>query len=241
MSNHIFISYTREDARFSHHLAVDLEASGFNVWIDKALLGGDEWRKVIEDKVRTCQEMLVVLSPAALHSRWVQHEGSMAYTLGKRILPVLCQDLQEPLPVFAEQVQYLDFTRDYAAGLQALLQLLTPPNPFQDLLDYQLKIYQQHGELMSASILKVILEHEATLEIGPAARSLVDQSLAGKNHLSRRIGCRNKRRLREDLSTSWNRCASSGIVQCLCTPGIISTDIKIYPCLQGFHCTNKIT
>jgi len=72
MSEHIFISYSRVDSIFADQLAVDLESRGYKVWIDQeADRGGEEWRDKIEQNLRNAREVVVVLSDAAIGSRWV--------------------------------------------------------------------------------------------------------------------------------------------------------------------------
>ena len=47
MANHIFISYSKKDSPFVHNLADDLANRGVDVWIDRSIGGGEEWRETI--------------------------------------------------------------------------------------------------------------------------------------------------------------------------------------------------
>ena len=58
----------------------------------------------------------------------------------KKIWPLLIDDIPaDELPVWAEEIQYFDFTEDkYDIVLNILISSLIPPNPLQDLLDAQI-------------------------------------------------------------------------------------------------------
>ena len=50
----VFISYSRVDSEFAYRLRADLEASGFDTWIDTAKLadqGGQQWLRLIQDAI----------------------------------------------------------------------------------------------------------------------------------------------------------------------------------------------
>jgi hypothetical protein len=69
----IFISYSKKDRGLAHILADDLEAAGFKIWIDRSLGGGDLWRETIENNLRKAEEVVIVVSPNSMASKWVQH------------------------------------------------------------------------------------------------------------------------------------------------------------------------
>ena len=89
MKNRIFISYSKKDSEFAHKFADDLIAAGHKIWVDRSLQVGDEWEKTIEAALENAQEVIVILSKNAINSKWVQHEGSIAYGLKKTMCPVL--------------------------------------------------------------------------------------------------------------------------------------------------------
>ena len=71
-SRHIFISYSKKDSDFAHKLADDLAAAGFNIWIDRSLQVGEDWEDTIESQIRGANEVIVILSPNAVSSKWVR-------------------------------------------------------------------------------------------------------------------------------------------------------------------------
>ena len=179
MSNHIFISYSKKDSKFAHKFADDLSAAGHMVWIDRSLQVGDDWEKTIERELENAQEVIVILSKKTIASKWVQHEGSIAYGLKKTIFPILLDTLPpNDLLLWSAKFQYHNFVGvDSQVAFDALNAILTPPNPIQDLLDQQVNPYQQAGALMSEAVLGVIEEAAETFEINGEAVELIQASV----------------------------------------------------------------
>ena len=147
MTDQIFISYSKKDRDFAWKLADDLGDAGHKVWIDRSLQVGEDWEQTIEKQLAEADEVIVVLSKNAIASKWVQHEGSIAYGLKKRIYPVLIEELPpEDLPIWMNKFQYHSFINvEYETSFDKLNAVLTPKNPIQDLLDrkqYEFETYQ---------------------------------------------------------------------------------------------------
>ncbi len=88
----IFLSYTQSDRGWARKLSGDLEAAGFQVFdpVDE-LFPGDNWSLEIGKALDESQAMVVLISPAAVRSPWVQRE--IQYALGAekyqdRLIPV---------------------------------------------------------------------------------------------------------------------------------------------------------
>jgi TPR repeat protein len=119
-----FVSYSREDLDFVVRLAKDVKEKGARLWVDKVdIHPGQRWEAEIEAAVSACSRMLVVLSPAAISSRNVLAEASLAIDDGKEVIPVLYRDCKVPFRL--RPLQYADFRTDYATGLTELLAVLT--------------------------------------------------------------------------------------------------------------------
>lgn len=88
----VFLSYANSDQRWARKLSDDLEAAGFQVFDPlHALLPGDNWSLEIGKALDESRAMVVLISPAAVRSRWVQRE--IQYALGSekyqdRLIPV---------------------------------------------------------------------------------------------------------------------------------------------------------
>src|SRR6266480_4531380 len=118
-----FLSYAREDAEFVLRLAKDLRAGGADVWIDQLdIEPGQRWDRAIEDALAKCPELLVILSPAAVESTNVMDEVSLALEDGKTVVPVLHRQCK--IPFRLRRLQYVDFSLNYKAGLDRLLETL---------------------------------------------------------------------------------------------------------------------
>lgn len=86
---HIFISYSKQNKEYARKLADHLISQGFNVWIDDEIEPSDEWWKKIVRAVRECVAFLVIMTPEAGTSRWVEREVMLADELGKPMFPIL--------------------------------------------------------------------------------------------------------------------------------------------------------
>ena len=178
MSGQIFISYSKSDKEFANRLADDLIAAGHKVWIDRSLQVGEHWEEVIERGLEESEEVVVIFSPNSVKSKWVQHEGSVAYALKKRMYPVLYQKVpSEDLPVWAEKYQYQSFVNvDYETAFETFCAVLTPPNPLQDLLDQQVNAYAQLGTLLGEAMFNLFEENRDKLKLSPNAQALFENS-----------------------------------------------------------------
>src|SRR5215472_16760734 len=118
-----FFSYSRDDSEFVLRVAGDLKAAGANVWLDQMdIVPGQRWDDAVERALADCPRMLVVLSPAAVHSTNVMDEVSFALEEGKTVIPILYRDCA--IPFRLRRVQYIDLRHDYDHGLAELLRLL---------------------------------------------------------------------------------------------------------------------
>ena len=87
---HIFISYSKQDIDFTRYLKTLLEAEGYAVWVDEArLTPSARWWKAIEQNIETCSAFIIVMSPNAYESDWVEREILLAEKEKRPIIPVL--------------------------------------------------------------------------------------------------------------------------------------------------------
>jgi len=125
----LFLSYSRDDRVFMHTLRNNLARLGFNVWIDEEGLavGTPDWERAIEDAVQSVGALVVILSPSAKNSEWVNNELEMAQLYTKPIFPVLAfGDKKTSVPIKIIRKQYADMTgrADYEAGFRNLVKAL---------------------------------------------------------------------------------------------------------------------
>lgn len=72
---HIFISYCREDGRFAEVLHNQLQKAGLLTWRDPDLRPGDIWGDEIDEAMRGTAALIVIMSPAAKTSPYVNQES----------------------------------------------------------------------------------------------------------------------------------------------------------------------
>ena len=111
MPKDIFISYSRRDQEFVTRLASDLDAQVAGVWFDQSTIQiGENWHEEIMEGIRDCKAFLLVLSPDAAESRYVNEELNKALELGKPVFPILYRPGQwnDEISALIKQVQTLD-------------------------------------------------------------------------------------------------------------------------------------
>jgi len=88
--SHVFISYSTLNSKFAQQLADKLRKEGFNVWIDNSQLrSSDNWWKSIVLAIRESSAFIVIMTPDAKESKWVQREVTLADVWNKPIFPIL--------------------------------------------------------------------------------------------------------------------------------------------------------
>ncbi len=107
MANHIFISYSRTDQSYARKLAEELRQRAFEVWIDDRIDYGSRWWRTIVKAIHNCAAFIVVMSPAAEESDWVEKEIMLAQDEKKPIFPLLLQGKRFALLI---NTQYADVT-----------------------------------------------------------------------------------------------------------------------------------
>jgi HEAT repeat protein len=110
----VFISYCHEDGDFSDTLRRKLEEAGFATWQDTDLYGGQQWRVEIDLAIREAPAVIVVLSPEAVRSDYVNYEWAFALGAGVNVVPVLLRPGTEALHPALQSRQYLDFSNRLA-------------------------------------------------------------------------------------------------------------------------------
>jgi hypothetical protein len=98
----VFVSHASEDEWIARRVAEVIERKGrhhkVKAFLDaRDLESGDRFSDALRDRLREAEEMVILLSSAAIGRDWVRHEIGAAWALGKRIVAVL--DKLEPLDV----------------------------------------------------------------------------------------------------------------------------------------------
>ena len=104
----IFISYRRTDEAFARQLATSLSNAGADVWIDvDDIPAGMKWSTAIQEGLRTCDVLIVIITSESMASRNVEDEWQFFLAEGKLIVPVLLRQAQVHFQL--RGIQYVDF------------------------------------------------------------------------------------------------------------------------------------
>jgi formylglycine-generating enzyme required for sulfatase activity len=111
-------------------LAADLQANGWPVWIaPDSIKPGEKWVEAINRGLEESGVFVLVVSPAAVESRWVRTETNLAIELEHegqiRLTPLLFEAVS--LPPLWRAYQRIPFRRDYDSGFTQLLARLVDP------------------------------------------------------------------------------------------------------------------
>ncbi len=129
----VFICYAREDLARARHLYAELECAGVSPWLDtEDLLGGQKWEMIIQQAMRDCSYVLILLSRCSVTKRgFVQHEIRHALKLAEDfpssaiyIIPVRLEACDPPSEL--NGLHWTDLFPDHEAGVQKLLNVLAP-------------------------------------------------------------------------------------------------------------------
>lgn len=91
IDRHVFVSYSEEDAAYVEALVSFLRARDVRVWTDQSLVGGERWTATLRRAITECAAFVVVMSPAAESSIWVERELNLAEDEGRPVHPLLLQ------------------------------------------------------------------------------------------------------------------------------------------------------
>jgi formylglycine-generating enzyme required for sulfatase activity len=115
----VFLAYSRSDGALMRRLRADLLAAGIGVWVDEQDLaaGTLQWHGAIERAIAEAQCMVVILSPHAKASEWVNIELELARRRKLTIFPVLAHGSDdEAVPPALILRQYIDMRNGYEAA-----------------------------------------------------------------------------------------------------------------------------
>ena len=115
---YVFVSYSHGDLDQVYPLLAMLQRSGFRVWYDEGIQGGENWRKILCSKIQSpkCKNFILFSSANAAGSRHVQAEIIAALHCEKKILTV--------------RMDCAEFSLDYEMYLQTYQSLYASDSGF---------------------------------------------------------------------------------------------------------------
>jgi len=128
----VFLSHSTDDNYdFVSHFASDLRGAGLVVWkAPDSILPGEGWVQAIQRGLMTSSHFILVISPRAVESDWVNFEFENAVMLEKRqrlkIIPVRYEYCETPL--FWDYYQAIDLA-DYDMGINHIIDRVETEKP----------------------------------------------------------------------------------------------------------------
>ncbi len=126
----IFLSHSSKDKNFVFQLGEDLKALGHEPWLDEwEIKVGECIPSKIDHAIGEANYVIIVLSPDAVESGWVEREWQSKYwdEIEQNkifVLPVLLKDCK--IPNLLKTKKYADFRNNYSAGFVKLMGAIAP-------------------------------------------------------------------------------------------------------------------
>jgi WD40 repeat protein len=151
----VFLAYADDNEETANQIRDSLRREGFTVWSNTTdIQAGSNFQQLIDRGIEETDNVVYLLSPAAVRSPHCQEALAYALSLHKRIIPVLVETIAaDQIPLQLRNVQYIDLTdnvqeSDYALDESQLLKVLrqdaTYHNTHKRLLTKALKWDRQH-------------------------------------------------------------------------------------------------
>ncbi|MBD2463184.1 TIR domain-containing protein [Oscillatoria sp. FACHB-1407] len=145
----VFLSHAEEDDVVTTLISKSLIRQGLTVWWSKTdIQTGVEFQEAIAHGIEEADNILYLISPASLQSKYCQWEIDYALSLNKRIIPLLIKQTElEQIPENLRSLQYIDLTdnvldTDYQQDESKLFRILRHD------ADY----YEQHKLLLAKAL-----------------------------------------------------------------------------------------
>jgi hypothetical protein len=96
----VFISHSSVDSWIARHISTDISALGIETFLDsKDIETGQSIDDLIGSHLEDSDELLILVSPAALRGQWVFLEAGGAHALKKRLIPILLHVSADEIPL----------------------------------------------------------------------------------------------------------------------------------------------
>ncbi len=97
-------------------------SAGFSVWQDiEDMQGGTAWKAQLRQALREVDAVVVLLTPEAVASKYVEWEIEMAQMVEKTIFPVLVLDCEIPEELRPLHYRNLSIEENYSSELLSII------------------------------------------------------------------------------------------------------------------------
>jgi hypothetical protein len=105
----VFLSYAHKDNHYRKQVQKALEKRGLSVWVDdRGIAPGESWQEAVQEAIDKACVVVVILSPDAKESRYVNRELNYADNQKKRIFPILARgSAKNAIPFIISGIQYV--------------------------------------------------------------------------------------------------------------------------------------
>jgi lysophospholipase L1-like esterase len=187
----LFISYARENKPDVEALTRDLDALGYQTWVDSSLRGGQTWWEEILRRIAESDVFVAIVSAHTLNSVACKRELEWALALNKPVLPVAVERLPQAVPLTLSMRQIVDYSKPGKKAAFALAGALgtlpaEPPAPEQlpepppAPLSYLSDLVECMGQ---PEPLTHAQQHQILIQLQPALRSADPEEREGGRYV----------------------------------------------------------
>ena len=187
----LFISYARENKPAVEALIQDLDALGYQTWMDSSLWGGQTWWEEILRRIAASDVFVAIVSAHTLNSVACQRELEWALALHKPVLPVAVSRHPQALPLTLSMRQIVDYSKSGKKAAVALAGALgtlpaEPPAPEQlpepppAPLSYLWDLGERMGQPQPLTHAQ---QHQILIQLQPALRSADPEEREAGRHV----------------------------------------------------------
>ena len=90
--NYCFVSYAHADSEDVFPIIEELNKRNVKVWFDQGINTGEEWKEVVEDRIKRCSVFLWMVSSISIQKDAVKKEVDQAIREGKEIILIRFDD-----------------------------------------------------------------------------------------------------------------------------------------------------
>lgn len=94
---YIFISYSHKNKDEVYPILSQLQLSGYRIWYDEGISGGTNWAKIIANKIKDCEIILLFSSENAIQSDEVEAEINCGRKCKKKFITIRLDNNEFPL------------------------------------------------------------------------------------------------------------------------------------------------